>query len=76
MEAALLIKLLDLAYVGWTAYMRYQDAQQEVEPTLSDIRNLREKVLLGEVSPEEARKDIDLLLESSILRRREVISRL
>lgn len=69
MNPLIILKLLDLAMLGFTAYDRYREAQSQNDATSEAIDRLRKQILTGEVDTEEALAMIDEMIGSTISRR-------
>jgi hypothetical protein len=76
MEAALILKLLDLAFLGFTAYQDFQMQQGQNQENADRIQALRIKLLKGEISEEEAMAQIDEVIGGIIGRRRAAFAQL
>lgn len=76
MEVAVLLKVLDLAYLGFTAYMDYQEQQTQNAQAAELVSDLRQRVLKGEVSEEEALAEIDKIIGGVVGKRRAALASL
>jgi len=70
MNPVLVLKVLDLAMLGFAAFERYQSLQTEGAATLDTIERIRRQVLLGEIDQAEAVKQIEGLTDAISARRR------
>jgi hypothetical protein len=70
MNPVLVLKVLDLAMLGFAAFERYQSLQTEGDATLNTIERIRRQVLLGEIDQAEAMKQIEGLTDAISVRRR------
>lgn len=73
---ALLIKGLDLAFVAVNAWGRYGEAKAQTDPVLAQVRELRERVLVGDLSVEEAGRGFDALIQLIAVPRKAAMGRL
>lgn len=62
MNPLLLIKLLDLAMLGFTAYKRYQDNAGENARISAEMRDLQKQIAAGTVDEDAALAQIDGLI--------------
>jgi predicted negative regulator of RcsB-dependent stress response len=76
MEVAVLLKVLDLAFLGFSAYMDYQDQQTQNAEAAEMVANLRQRVLKGEISETEALAEIDQIIGSVVGKRRAALAAL
>lgn len=76
MEIAVLLKVLDLAFLGFSAYMDFQEQQQQNAEAAELVSNLRQRVLKGELSEEEALAEIDKIIGSVVGKRRAALAAL
>ena len=76
MEVAVLLKVLDLAYLGFTAYMDYQEQQADNAQAAELVNNLRQRVLRGEISEADALAEIDQIIGSVVGKRRAALAAL
>ena len=70
MNPLIVLKLLDLAMLGFTAYENYQEQRSQNDLISEELDVLRKQILLGEVDNEEALAAIDQLIGGVIGRRR------
>lgn len=76
MNPAIILRLLDLAFLGLTAWERYDANRGSNTETSARIANLRQRLLTGDVSDDAAVAEIDALIESVRSRRVAAMSRL
>jgi len=76
MQIALLLRVLDLAVLGFTAYHDHQaqSAQQKQDREL--IAALRARILAGEIDEAEALAQLDQIIGGIIGRRRAALAKL
>lgn len=75
-SVAVLIKALDVAFLAINAWGRYEQAKADSDPIKAQIRELRERVLAGEVSNEDANRALDALIQIIVAPRKAAIGRL
>lgn len=76
MEVAVLLKVLDLAFLGFSAYMDYQSQQSENAHTAELVNDLRMRVLKGEITDAEALAEIDRIIGGVVGKRRAALAAL
>jgi hypothetical protein len=76
MEIAVLLKVLDLAFLGFSAYMDYQSQQSENSKTAELVNDLRMRVLKGEITDVEALAEIDRIIGGVVGKRRAALASL
>jgi hypothetical protein len=69
MNPLIVLKLLDLAMIGFTAYEKYQSQQAMNAPVSDKLAMIRKKILLGEMSYERAAAEIEEVTNAVIERR-------
>lgn len=74
MNAAVVLKALDLAILGLSAWSRYQETAGTRDVLVSEVALLRSKVLTGELTPDQVAKRIDLLIDQTIARRQKALA--
>jgi len=72
----LITRLLDIAVLAGSAYVRHRDGHAEVDVHLADLRALRERVLLGELDEGALVARLDELVAGLQDRRRQALARL
>lgn len=76
MNPMVILKLLDLAALGFAAWERYETRKQEANVTLDAIDDLRRRILAGTVTDEQASIEIDRIAGRLIDARKQAMSRL
>ena len=62
MNPLVVLKLLDLAMLGFTAWERYQEHAAVNREASERVAELRRKILVGEMSDEDAMAEIDAMI--------------
>ena len=70
MNPLVILKLLDLAMLGFTAYERYREHDAQNDAVSDELGALRQRIMAGEVDNEAALAEIDTIIGSVISRRR------
>lgn len=60
--ASLLIKAIDIAWLGLAAWENNADAKTANEPAVASLLELRQKITLGLISEERASEEMDILI--------------
>ena len=76
MNAMIVLKLLDLAALGFAAWQRYDEAKTEGNRTLVEIDDLRRRIIAGTVTDEEASLEVDQIAGRLIATRKRAMDRL
>lgn len=76
MTTALVLKILDLAFLSLSAWDRYQTNQKAGDSTAARINEIRNAVLVGDMTADAAANEIDALIESIRQRRKRAIDAL
>lgn len=76
MNPAIILKLIDLAFLGLSAWERYDAAKSANATNASRLQALRTKLLLGEIDEDQAMVEIDALITDIRERRRAAFNRL
>jgi len=69
MNPLIILKLLDLAMIGFTAYEKYQAQQSMNSPVSDKLLTIRKKILMGEISYDKAAAEIESVTNEVIRRR-------
>lgn len=70
------LKLLDLVFLGLSAWERYDANRATGDSASNRIAGLRQRLLTGEITDAQAMTEIDALIDSVRARRAAAISRL
>lgn len=76
MEIAVILKLLDLAALGFSAWERYDERKRQGSAAMADIDSLRRRILAGDVTHEEASAEVDRIIMPIISARKSAIGKL
>ena len=76
MNPMIALRLMDLIALGFTAWTRYQDQLAINQGVATKIGELRQKILTGEMSDEDAAAAIDALIDEMQTKRRNSFNRL
>jgi predicted membrane chloride channel (bestrophin family) len=76
MNPMIVLKLLDLAALGFAAWERYDERKRQGGAAMADIDNLRRRILAGTVTDDEASAEIDRIAGGIISARKQAIGRL
>lgn len=75
-EMALVLKLLDLAALGFAAWERYDERKREGTAAMADIEDIRRRLLAGELSTEAASAEVDKMVGRLVMARKAAMGRL
>ena len=64
MNPLVVVKIIDLAIMGLTAWMEWDRAQAASDPKVQEILDLRNRVKDGDVSPESAMERVGEIMDS------------
>lgn len=70
MNPMIVLKLIDLAFLGLSAWERYDAAKSANAANASRLQDLRTKLLLGELDEDQAMAEVDALISDIRERRR------
>lgn len=76
MNPLVILKLLDLAMLGFTAWEKYAANQADNKETATRVAELRRRVLVGEISDEDALAEIDAMIGEMQGKRRAAFAKL
>ena len=76
MNPMIVLKLLDLAALGFAAWQQYDERKREGNAAMVDIEDLRRRILAGTVTDEEASLEVDKIAGRLISARKQAIGRL
>lgn len=76
MNPMIVLKLIDLAFLGLSAWERYDAAKSANATNASRLQTLRTKLLLGELDEDQAMIEVDALIADIRERRRAAFQRL
>jgi hypothetical protein len=76
MNPMIVLKLLDLAALGFAAWERYDERKRQGNAALADIDDLRRRILAGSITDDEASSEIDRIAGSLIEARKSAIGKL
>jgi hypothetical protein len=74
--ASLLIKLADIAIIGVTTWQSAREAKDDLQPGLLELRALKQRIEDGDVTPTEADRMADIVLEELMAPLDEAVARL
>ena len=75
-EAVIIVRVLDLAALGFSAWQQYDERKREGNAAMVDIEDLRHRILTGTVTDEEAAAEIDKIAGRLISARKQALARL
>lgn len=76
MNPLVVLKLLDLAALAFTAWGQYDMQKKQNDRTLGQIDSLRNQILAGTLSDEQANMLIDNMIAGIIKKRKEALKEL
>jgi hypothetical protein len=75
-EMIVILKLLDLAALGFQAWQRYDERKRQGTAAMVDIEDLRRRIIAGTVTADEASVEVDRISSRLIDARKAAMARL